>query len=55
MCAYSIALGYGILTVDNKDQAWERAGVDKRNKGGEAARTCLAMIDIKKRLRLTRK
>ncbi len=53
--AYSIALGYGILTVENKDQAWERAAVDKRNKGGAAARTCLAMIEIKKRLRLTRK
>lgn len=52
---FSIALGYGILTVENRDQAWERASVEKRNKGGEAARTCLEMIDIKKRLRLTRK
>lgn len=55
VCAYSIAMGYGILTVDNSDQAWERASVDRRNKGGEAARTCLAMIELKKRLRLTRK
>lgn len=52
---YSIALGYGILTVESRDQAWERAAVDKRNKGGKAARTCLEMIEIKKRLRLVRK
>ncbi len=54
-CTYSLALGYGILTVENYDQAWERAKTDKRNKGGDAARACLSMIDIKKRLRLMRK
>lgn len=54
-CTYSIALGYGILTVENREQAMERASVDKRNKGGEVARTCLAMIELKKRLWLVRK
>lgn len=54
-CTYGIALGYGILTVENREQAMERALALKRNKGGEAARTCLAMIELKKRLRLVRK
>lgn len=55
VCKFSLALGYGILTVENMDQAVERAAVDKRNKGGEAARTCLAMIELKKSLKLQRK
>lgn len=49
---YSIALGYGILTVDNRDQAWERADVSKKNKGGDVARACLRMMDVKKQFRL---
>ncbi len=53
-CTYSIALGYGILTVENHDQAVERAAVDKRNKGGDAATACLEMIELKKRLKLVR-
>lgn len=55
VCNYSLALGYGILTVENREQALARASVDKRNKGGEAVRTCLEMIELKKRLRLVRK
>ncbi len=43
------ALGYGILTCESEDQAWARARVDGRNKGGEAARACLAMIDVNRR------
>src|SRR5690349_16732271 len=31
---YSAAIGYGILTVENDDQAWARAKVDQKNKGG---------------------
>ncbi len=54
VCTYSIALGYGILTVENHDQAMERAAVNKRNKGGDAARACLEMIELKKRLKLVR-
>ncbi|SVD55934.1 uncharacterized protein METZ01_LOCUS408788, partial [marine metagenome] len=32
-----LAVGYGILTTDTRDQAWERAAVDKRNKGRDTA------------------
>jgi 6,7-dimethyl-8-ribityllumazine synthase len=45
---FTIALGYGILTVENASQAWERARVDRKDKGGDAARACLAMIEAKR-------
>ena len=44
---YMVAIGYGILTCENRDQAWVRAAVDKRNKGRDAAVACLAMIRLK--------
>ncbi|MEX3008281.1 6,7-dimethyl-8-ribityllumazine synthase [Hoeflea sp. TYP-13] len=50
----SIAVGNGILTVENRDQAWTRAsrhdGPGEKDKGGFAARAALTMIDIKKKL-----
>ena len=49
---HSLAIGYGIVTVENDAQAWERVKVDRRNKGGDAARACLAMIELKRRLGL---
>jgi 6,7-dimethyl-8-ribityllumazine synthase len=47
---FALALGFGVLTVENEAQAWARARVDKKNKGAEAAQACLAMIDLKRRL-----
>ena len=44
---HSLAIGFGILTVENEAQALARARVDRKNKGGEAARACLAMIELK--------
>ncbi len=49
---YSVALGYGILTVENQEQAWVRADVTKKNKGGAVAQACLRMMDVKKQFRL---
>lgn len=46
----SLALGNGILTVENRDQAWARAAVDDKNKGGGAAEAALAMIEVRKKL-----
>ncbi|MFQ6018347.1 MAG: 6,7-dimethyl-8-ribityllumazine synthase [Kiloniellaceae bacterium] len=51
-CRYVLALGYGILTCETKEQAWERARIDGKNKGGEAARACMEMLEIKRRFRL---
>ena len=45
---YSAAIGYGILTVENKEQAWERADTGEGNKGGVAAQACLTMVAIKR-------
>lgn len=50
----SLALGNGILTVENRDQAWSRAtlhdGPGEKDKGGFAARAALTMIGIKNKL-----
>lgn len=49
---YSLALGYGILTVENKDQAMARAKRSEQDRGGHAARACLKMIEHKSHFRL---
>lgn len=43
------AIGFGILTVENRDQAMERARVERRDKGKDAVEACLAMIALKRR------
>ena len=45
---HTVAIGNGILTVENEDQAWSRARVSEGNKGGDAARATLAMIEVKR-------
>ncbi len=45
-----LAIGYGILTCENGDQAMRRARRDEADRGGAAARACLAMIDLRARL-----
>ena len=45
---HGLAIGFGVLTVENEGQALARARVDKKNKGGEAANACLAMIELKR-------
>ncbi|MDP1628252.1 6,7-dimethyl-8-ribityllumazine synthase [Parvibaculum sp.] len=44
----SLALGNGIQTVENEAQAWARAKVSEKNKGGGAANACLDMIELKR-------
>ena len=44
-----LAIGYGILTCENGEQAWTRASVAKKNKGKDAAEACLAMVELKQR------
>ena len=48
----AIALGFGILTCEDRAQADYRAAVDGKNKGGEAAEACLRMIEVKRLFRL---
>lgn len=49
---YTLAVGNGILTVRNRQQAMERCLPERRNFGGQAARACLRMIEIKRELSL---
>ena len=44
-----LAIGNGILTVENEAQAIARAQPHEPNKGAEAARAALAMIALKRR------
>ncbi|EAQ30103.1 riboflavin synthase beta-chain [Erythrobacter sp. NAP1] len=41
-----IAIGNGILTVENDDQALVRADPDQKDKGGEAAKAAIALLDL---------
>jgi len=45
-----LAIGNGILTVENEAQAWARARKAEKDKGGEAARAALAMIALRETL-----
>jgi len=42
-----LCIGNGIQTVENSDQAWARARVSDKNKGGGAAQAAIAMIKLK--------
>ena len=44
-----LAIGNGILTVENEAQAWARARKTEKDKGGEAATAALAMIALRER------
>ncbi len=44
-----IAIGNGILTVENKEQALVRADAAQKDKGGEAAKAALALLDLRQR------
>ncbi|MDG1126793.1 MAG: 6,7-dimethyl-8-ribityllumazine synthase [Hellea sp.] len=46
-----LAIGNGIITVENSDQAWARADLRRKNKGGFAAETVLRMISIKNEMK----
>jgi len=51
---YGVAIGNGIITVENEAQALARARLDRKNKGGEAARACLALIELRQHFGLKR-
>ena len=44
-----LAIGNGILTVENEAQALARARPDDKDKGGEAAKAAIAMFELKER------
>ena len=44
-----LAVGNGILTVENEAQALARADPKQGDKGGDAARAALALLELKRR------
>ncbi|WP_137135158.1 6,7-dimethyl-8-ribityllumazine synthase [Rhizobium sp. FKY42] len=46
----SLAIGNGILTVENDEQAWARVRKSDKDKGGFAARAALTMIALREKL-----
>ncbi len=49
----ALAVGNGILTVDNADQAWARARRDQKNKGRDAAEAALRMAQLRREMGVT--
>ena len=45
-----VPCAFGVLTVDNLDQALARSGGDKRDSGRHAAEAVLALLHVKERL-----
>ena len=52
---HGIALGYGVLTTENREQAIARSSRDQHDRGGAAARACLAMIEMKREFNLVKR
>ena len=44
-----LAIGNGIITVENEEQALARADRTRKDKGGEAAKAALALLDLREK------
>ena len=44
-----VAIGNGILTVENEEQALVRADAKQKDKGGEAAKSAIALLELRNR------
>ncbi len=44
-----LAIGNGIITVENEEQALARADASRKNKGGEAATAALALLELRQK------
>ena len=45
----NLAIGNGILTVEDEAQAWERADTTRKDKGGDAARAAISLATLRRR------
>jgi 6,7-dimethyl-8-ribityllumazine synthase len=43
---HAVPIGNGIITCESREQAWARASVEGRNKGRDAARAYLALMQL---------
>ncbi|QUD88980.1 6,7-dimethyl-8-ribityllumazine synthase [Phenylobacterium montanum] len=46
----NLLIGAGLVTADTEAQAWERVNGKLAERGAEAARACLAMVGLRRRL-----
>lgn len=46
--AWSMPMAFGVLTTENIEQAFDRAGGKHGNKGDEAAATAIKMVDLQR-------
>ena len=44
-----LAIGNGVQTVENSDQAWARCKISEKDKGGGAAKAALALMGLRQR------
>ncbi|HVY97948.1 MAG TPA: 6,7-dimethyl-8-ribityllumazine synthase [Dongiaceae bacterium] len=49
---HAVCIGNGILTVENDEQAWTRARMTEKDKGGGAAEAVIALVAIRRKLGL---
>ncbi len=47
---HQVPIGNGILTVENRDQAWARAKVNEKNKGADAANAAITLFNLKSKI-----
>jgi len=52
---HCLALGFGVLTCGNYEQARVRASTEEKNKGAEAALACVRMMELRQAFRLASK
>ena len=45
----NLAIGNGILTVEDRAQAWERADAAQKDKGGDAVRAAVSLAALRER------
>lgn len=45
-----LPIGFGVLAVDDEQQAWARARISEGDRGGAAAKACLETIALKRQL-----
>ena len=48
--SHGLCIGNGILTVEDEEQALARAARDQLDKGGDAARACIALVNLRTKL-----
>ena len=51
-CYYTLPVAYGLIIGNTIEQARSVSSVQGGNKGGEAAQSCLALVDLKRKLGL---